>query len=274
MAKKDGGESGDRRYSEAEFALILRRAIEMDAPKPRIASDALPPQLPPEGLTLSEIQEIASEVGVDPARVLDAADSLAIQRWSRIARVFGGPAKMDSERELGRRLGPRELALLMDVTRTVFDTPGESHEVLGGVEWKNGSKVSEVSVRVAPSPSGAKVNVSINRALEGFLSHYVPIMWGTAIIAIPVAIIDPGIWQLTAASLIGGALAGYGVGRTIWRKSTEKWAGLLNRVTSEMWTALRESPPEGQPESEGQGVVGGQNPIRPEIISVSPGEME
>ena len=68
-----------------------------------------PPKLPPGGLTLSEIKEIAVEVGIDPGRVLEAVDSLATPEWSPAARLFGGPARLIVERSLGRRLTWEEI---------------------------------------------------------------------------------------------------------------------------------------------------------------------
>jgi len=47
----------ERRYSEDEFALVLRMASEVQA-----GPDPAPPQ---EGLTLSQIREIAAEVGIE-----------------------------------------------------------------------------------------------------------------------------------------------------------------------------------------------------------------
>lgn len=47
----------ERRYSDEEFALILKAASEAEATQVAAA--------PQQGLTLAEIQEIATEVGID-----------------------------------------------------------------------------------------------------------------------------------------------------------------------------------------------------------------
>ena len=94
----DNGE--ERRFNETEFGLILKRAIELDAESAVVPRDTPPPRLPPEGLTLSEVQEIAAEVGIDPVRVSDAVASIWKPPWSPLARLFGGPAKMSGERSL------------------------------------------------------------------------------------------------------------------------------------------------------------------------------
>ena len=62
-----GDDEGGRRYSDEEFALILRRASEISE-----VGDARPGG----GLSLSEIQQIAGEAGIDPTAVARAAAGL------------------------------------------------------------------------------------------------------------------------------------------------------------------------------------------------------
>ena len=61
-------ERSSRRYSEKEIGLILRRATEFQRSEPSAAD--------PTGLTLAELQEVASEVGIDPAYLRRAAAEL------------------------------------------------------------------------------------------------------------------------------------------------------------------------------------------------------
>ena len=53
-----------RRYDEQEVAEILRRATETDAAGMPLASGT--------GLTLAQIQQVGSEVGIAPARIASA----------------------------------------------------------------------------------------------------------------------------------------------------------------------------------------------------------
>ena len=64
------------RFSEEEFALILRRAIELVAGS-AVVRHTPPPKMPPGGLTLSDIREIAVEVRISRGRIREAIDSLA-----------------------------------------------------------------------------------------------------------------------------------------------------------------------------------------------------
>ncbi len=245
------------RFSEEEFALILRRAIELDAGSAAVPHTP-PPKMPPGGLTLSEIRGIAVEVGIDPGRVLEAVDSLATPEWGTLARLFGGPPKMLVERSIGCRPGPEEMSCILDLVRRLTETQGESHEVLGGVEWKNDSKVAPLVVRVSPEGDGAKVTASVERGKEAFLSHYIPIMVSLGIAGITVGIVEPAAGLAIAGTVAGGAAVGYGLARTIWTRGTRRWQSLLDRLTSgavaESRAALEpprtpiDSPgPEGEP---------------------------
>jgi hypothetical protein len=228
------GETDEKRYTEEEFALILRRAIEMETPEAGVPRDP-PPQKPsPEGLTLTEIQEIAAEVGVHPARVLEAADALAAPEWSGAARLFGGPATLSAERSVTRRLTAGEMARLLDLAREILEREGEAHEVLGGVEWKSKSELMGVTVRATPHGPGSKISLAVDRRGVAFLSHWVPMMGGLLTAAITLAALDPAAWQPIVAVVAGGVTTGYAVGRTVWTRSTKRWKNLVERLTAKM----------------------------------------
>ena len=55
----------ERRYTDRDVALILRRAAEIDKKST--------PDAPVRGLSVGELQEIAGEVGIDPEAVTRAA---------------------------------------------------------------------------------------------------------------------------------------------------------------------------------------------------------
>ena len=87
MSKDD---SKQRRYSEEEFALILRKASEIqESPKGGGRKGGGP------GLTIEEIRSIASEAGIDPHAVSRAAARLGTLEWEEKSGLagarFGGP---------------------------------------------------------------------------------------------------------------------------------------------------------------------------------------
>jgi hypothetical protein len=64
------GEDGmaERRYSDRDVAFILKRAVALEERQSEVESR--------HGVTLRDLKEIAKEVGIDPARVDEAATEL------------------------------------------------------------------------------------------------------------------------------------------------------------------------------------------------------
>jgi hypothetical protein len=226
--------AGEHRFTEEEFALILRRATEMDhgpsegSPRPI----SLPQR--PEGLTLAEILEIAQEVGINPAQVLQAADALAVEGLSDLARIFGGPLRIRARRTLLKELSTAEMGRLLDVVRENLRTPGESHEVLGGLEWKGTKSSDPTTVRVVPESGRTVIHLTVERGLSAFLGHWGPMLLGAGAAGILIGALEPLSGGAMTGIVFGGLAVGYAVGRTIWTAGSRQWRRLLDKVANEM----------------------------------------
>ena len=88
----------ERRYTDDEVALILRRAAELGGETGPSRS---------EGLSLAEIQPVAREVGIDPATVARAAAALPTRRRDRLTAILGGPMYFRLEAIVPRRAEAR-----------------------------------------------------------------------------------------------------------------------------------------------------------------------
>ncbi|MCJ7629849.1 MAG: hypothetical protein MUO50_15850, partial [Longimicrobiales bacterium] len=135
--------SNKRRYSEEEFALILRKASEI-----QLSSGNQSARLGTGGLTLEEIRSIATEAGIDPEAVTRAASVLGAMKWDEkaglAAAIFGGPGKFHLDCELPGRLPPEEMGRILEQIRRAAEHQGEASEVLGGVEWKTVGELSAI----------------------------------------------------------------------------------------------------------------------------------
>ena len=82
-----------KRYSEEEFALILRKATEI-----QVSSGNPSARTSTGGFTLQEIQSIATEAGIDAEAVTRAASLLGAQEWDEkaglAAAIFGGASNL------------------------------------------------------------------------------------------------------------------------------------------------------------------------------------
>lgn len=84
--------SGDRKFNDEEVALIIKRAAELQQTE-LIAQD------PSNALSLSEVEEIAKEAGIDPALIRRAASTLDKPSEStRPSAWVGAPTRLVFER--------------------------------------------------------------------------------------------------------------------------------------------------------------------------------
>ncbi|HEU4828366.1 MAG TPA: hypothetical protein VFT04_04150 [Gemmatimonadales bacterium] len=146
-----------RVYSEAEFALILRKAAELEnrSEAPRPASD---------GLTLAEMKAAASEVGIDPALVERAARLLpASSTASPFERLLGGPVRHDGEIHVPVALDEAGAARLLSAVQLSAGQPGTGHSSAIGMVWHAQDEGEPFSVTAQPEECGTSVAVRLDR---------------------------------------------------------------------------------------------------------------
>jgi hypothetical protein len=126
----------ERRYTEDEIANIFANAAEQGVARTRTSGSS--------GLTLPELQQIGSEVGLSPEAVADAAarlDNPAVT-WRHPAVItkhhFWLPVEAGKTIELPRRLSDQEWTQLVADLRTTFDARGRVEETANKREWRGG----------------------------------------------------------------------------------------------------------------------------------------
>jgi len=240
MPQKD-----DRRYTDQEFALILRKASELAKDRPGPAGRS-------GGLTLSQMQDIAGEAGIDPELVARAASLFSTQGTSLAAKIFGGPGSYRVVESVPGEIPKEELGRIVETIREVLNSQGQAEEVLGGLEWKTTTEVTKVSVHVSPRDDQTRLEVGVDRGGAGFLSYFFSILPAAILAGVlggglaPDTI--PGVLAVFASGL---GLAG-GMGRAIFSRGTRKWNEKLPRLMSALEGAVRdvvsrENPGEGSP---------------------------
>ncbi len=137
-------EGGERRYTESEVARILERAAS--------AERAVPPQTRgSEGLTLDELQEIGTEVGLSPALIADAA--AAIERPAAVPlrmQHFGIPVGVGRTFRLDRSPTQEEWERMVVRFRETFAARGRVRSDGSLREWTNGN----LQAIIEPAESG------------------------------------------------------------------------------------------------------------------------
>lgn len=156
--QKERGGAAERRYSEEEFRRILdeaTRAGEAPVPSPELIALSGPR----DGLTLSDIQEIARDVMVDPAVVERAARNLPDPRLIRVPAEHVGPFArvMRGELIIGRALDDREMRMLVLEAERALDRRGHIQRSAAGVEWR--AEQGRVSIQVVRGETATRVSV-------------------------------------------------------------------------------------------------------------------
>jgi hypothetical protein len=139
----------ERRYGEDEVREIFSLATTGDARDPALPAEA-------GGLTLDELQRIAEQVGIEPARVTDAAARLDARGTpAPVRRSFGLPIGVSRVVDLPRAPTDREWELMVSQFRTTFGTQGRARTTGGLREWS----VGNLHICVEPTERGERLRL-------------------------------------------------------------------------------------------------------------------
>lgn len=206
----------ERKYTDEQMALILRRAGDLQA------------QREDGRHTLAEIQEIARQVGLDPALVAHAAAGLP--RKAAVLPAASSSLVQTMETVIPQRVTTEQMGRLVDAVRRASGAQGTSRQVFDSVEWRWGSENELVDLRVTITPNAERTNVRVQHDATGaaFLSTFIPVIGSV----IGVAAAFSALPAVAAAALSAGILGAIGAGvLTIRRRLNRSGAALLERVT-------------------------------------------
>lgn len=146
--------SHSRRYDEEEIAEILELATTNEG--------ALQPgsKGTGEGLTLEQIQEIGSEVGIAPARIADAARAMGSRSLVGPTKTFlGAPSSVSRIVPIDRPLTDDEWTRLVVDLRATFDAVGKVTTEGTVRTWSNGN----LQVHVEPAGDRYRVRMRTHK---------------------------------------------------------------------------------------------------------------
>ena len=140
--------SPERRYSEAEIKEIFSRASAHQRETQKMSSG--------QGLTLSELQQIAREVGISPTSVAEAAASLehGIEA-AEPTTYLGQPVTVARTVRLPDSLSDAEWEELVVDLRQTFSASGEVRNEGSLRQWRNGN----LQGLIEPDESGSRLRL-------------------------------------------------------------------------------------------------------------------
>jgi len=202
----------ERRFTDGEIGLILRRAVELEEGSGSKGVSTA------RGLNLKELEEIAREAGIDPAMVRRAASEIESKGGAESGDIWGPPGVRREVRTLPGEMAPEDVGDLMRVVDREVQAQGTVVEALGGVRWTSNTRFLSTQVSVEPSGSDTLLRVEerFSEAVRGPL-HGVPAGWGL-MIGLAVGTEQFGLsFPLVLVLMVIGALVGWGIGDLVWR---------------------------------------------------------
>ena len=211
----------ERRYTDNEVALILRRAVEL-------GGETGPPR--PEGLSLAEIQQVAREVGIDPVTVVRAATALPTRKRDRLAAILGGPMHYRLDATTPRRASDADLGRILQSIRRAAGRQGRATQVLDSVEWRTSGERegSQLFVTVTTGDDGTTIEVTGDRQSTAVLLYLLSGMPAMIVSLIVGVNLEAG-WAAVGAiaGIVGGVLL---LSRTIFSRTGQAFARKLESI--------------------------------------------
>jgi hypothetical protein len=113
------------------------------------------------GLTLSEIEQVASEAGIDPAHVAAAAADLA--EPARRERVLGFQAEASRSRVIAGPVTDETWGQIVAELRRSFGAVGITSDVGSVRAWSSAASEREVPVRASLEPAGDHARLTLTQ---------------------------------------------------------------------------------------------------------------
>lgn len=236
-----GNDPGGRTFSEHEVALILRTAAELQergVPGSRSGR-----------LSQGQLEQVASEVGMDPAVIRRAIREVDARGQDKPgSRLLGGPAAFTIEREVEGEVPISAFESVLDTVRRHTGQLGEVSTIGRLFGWRGplGGAKAEVSLTPADGRTTVRVRVALDQVAIGSYAGGGIGLGVTGAFFTFAALTNPLGW--VAAWIAGGVMAsGVLAGRFHFSRSANRYheqaAGLADAIADQLSLA----PP--QPEA-------------------------
>lgn len=229
-----------RRYTDDEVSLILRRASELEAQKPPAAPDQ-------GGMTLAELEEIATEAGLNRELVRKAVRELDTGPPPRPARAnpfLGAPVGIEMEREVEGELDEEAFERLVPEIQLAADGAGHPTVIGHTLTWQSTDAQQSRTLYLSISSSGGRTRIRIQERLDrmagGLFGGIIGGVGGGVGIGVGVGV---GVGALGSAAfavafpvaVIGGSYAlARGIFRSVWRQRSKALSALMERIVGEV----------------------------------------
>jgi hypothetical protein len=228
----------ERRFTDRDVALILRRAAELDKDPPG--------QTLARGLNLADLREIAVEVGINPEMVTRAASELESQGGVRSLSLLGDSLAHRQVRAVPGEMDRDSLGRLVQAVDREVPAQGTVTEALGAVRWNSQGRL--LSRQVSLEPGEGETLIRVEERFEArvrAMLHGIPA--GYAAMA----------GFITGVELLGGAgpgfflgalssVAGWAIGGAVWKEVARRSKRRVHALAEVLQAETGEEPPTGE----------------------------
>lgn len=211
----------DPRFTDKEMALILRRAVELSSGEERQHS-------------LTDIQRIASEIGIAPDVVVRAA-ALPLADAEAPSRLWGASSANHLTRVVARAATPQNLSTALAQVRARLSVIGESREIAGGMEWRYDSGFSTAAVTIMTDETTTSIDVAGRADGTQFVIHAGALAAAVLTGFIATTATTP---EFSAAVALGSGIGYLGVARLWWNRIAATNQRRMRAVADEVATLL------------------------------------
>jgi hypothetical protein len=186
-------DDSERRYTDREVRLILKSAADLQQ---RVGDDAAGSR----GMSLAELEQVASEAGIDSALIRRAAADLDVPATPGAHNSFlGAPTEIVIERTVDAAIGAEVFDSLLEVVRATTHEVGFVSTVGKQFGWKGrmrGAK-TDVSISAGETRTTLRVRVALDEAAVGHFMLRLALfglgggLIGTALLAPVVGLLAP-----------------------------------------------------------------------------------
>lgn len=149
-----------RRYGEKEVGTILKRAAELQRKEPVAPAESA-------GVSLTELQEIAAEAGIDPKYIRQAATELeADPGRGEFAPIFGAPLTLRFQRVLDGELPTERFEDLIPDIQSAAEAHGQVSAVGRTLTWQSGTGTDQRTLQVIVSARDGRTRILIEERLH------------------------------------------------------------------------------------------------------------
>lgn len=214
-----------RKFTDREVREILKKAVEATPSRALQRS---------EGLSLAELKAIGEEVGIDPARLEEAARAVTLRGGNPPNRILGAPMVLNFERTVEGELDPEDTLDALTVIRRTMGRQGDVDEIHGSLEWTVNGELGERSVTLASRDGTTAIRSSANLGNAAVLT-YVPagvIGLLTAMVGLIKFFKDGSVAGLVVCLVV--ALVLYPILRTVFSRISDSESARLQQVVDEL----------------------------------------